>query len=107
MSSKLGKQISDLDTKSRMIVRALERDQSFKRRFVSKLIKAPFDFANSRAELALSQADGEIATEMPERCSTRVVVILRVGNALGVIRLAADHFLKKLNSCPLGPCVTK
>ena len=61
----------------------------------------------SIAAWQVSHAPGEIASEMPERCSTRADSMRSRGSLAGVMRLAAEPLRKKLNWCPCSPWVTK
>ena len=92
---------------SKTRARARASGHSFNRRLVSKLTATPAARAMSMAACAVSQLLSEMASVMPDRCSTRAAAIRSRGRSAGRMRLAAEPWRKKLNSCPCGPWLTK
>jgi len=76
-----------------MCARARSSGQSDSRRLESNAMRVPCARALCMAASAVSQAEAEIASEMPDRCSQRLCPISAAQwlcKSLGCMRLAAE-----------------
>ena len=93
MSSRLGRKMSHNDTACAMQAWARASGQSLRRRLESKDTSVPASRARRMASNAVSQACGEIASEMPDRCRMRAACSAAAGSPAshcGAMWLAAE-----------------
>ena len=92
MSSKLGKNKSHKLTAWRVQACARASGHSDKRKFESSATRVPMLRACCMAAKAVSQAELEIASEMPDRSShwLRAMASCQCARSVGCMRLAAD-----------------